>query len=344
MTCLKRIAGRLALAFVVPATSLWMISAVWFSNLPGNVLPAIATAATGLAILAILAGVKSLWHSIGLIFGLFAIIYCWVLLIPASNNRDWQPPVARLSTADFSEEGDSVTIRNIRNFEFRSPQDFDVRYYDKTFALGQIRGADLIVSYWGSDAMAHTFLSFEFEEGNPLAISIEIRPETGETFHPLAGLFKQYEIIYVVGDERDLIRLRTNHRGEETYLYKTTATPEQARQLLVEMLEQANQLAQTPAYYGTIRNNCTTALVKHVNKILATEIPYSGMLLFNGFSDKLAHTRGNIQNDLPFHDLKAASCINSIAKELDQDPDFSAKIRAHLQTELTARKNHFPAQ
>ncbi len=340
MTCLKRLAGRLAMILVVPAVSLWMVLAVWFSNLPGTVLPGVVAVAVVLALLIILAVVRGRWHAIGLIVCLFAVIYGWYLLIPASNDRNWQPPVARLSTAEYAEGGDQVTVRNIRHFDYRSRHDFDAHYEDRTFALDQICGVDLIVSYWGNEAMAHTFLSFEFETGDPLAVSIEIRPEMGETYHPLAGLFKQYEIIYVLGDERDLIRVRTNHRGEETYLYQSTASPGQARRLLVEILDRVNQLARKPAYYGTIRANCTTSLVKHVNKILVDDIPFSGRLLFNGFSDRLAFSAGTLQKKLPFQDLKTACYISEKARLLGDDSEFSAKIRSHIQATINVRQGN----
>jgi hypothetical protein len=337
-TYLERLAGRLILIFAVPVASLWMILAVWFSNLPGRIIPVVVTVALGVAILAILALVKGRWRAIGLVFCLFAAIYIWHHFIPPSNSRDWQPSVARLSTATFSKADDSVTVHNIRNFEYRSPHDFDASYYDQTFSLGQLHGVDLIISYWGHDAMAHTFLSFEFADESHLAISIEVRPEIDEVYHPLAGLFKQYEIIYVIGDERDLIRLRSNYRGEETYLYQSTATPDQARRLFVEILTRVNQLAQKPAYYGTIQKNCTTALVKHVNKILVNDIPFSGRLLFNGFSDRLAYMNGNIRRVLPFPDLKAACYISGIAQSLGNDPEFSTKIRTHIQEDIETRK------
>jgi len=175
--------------------------------------------------------------------------------------------------------------------------------------------------------------------GKHLAVSIEIRPEIGEAYNPLAGLFKQYEIIYVVGDERDLIRLRTNYRKEETYLYQSIATPEQARSLFLEILNRINQLAEKPAFYGTIRQNCTTSLVKHVNKVLVNDVPFSRRLLFNGFSDRLAFMNGNIRKPLPFPELKAACHISDIARSLGNDPEFSRKIRDHIQRDINARKS-----
>lgn len=322
--------------FLVTASiaSLWMILAVWFSNLPGNTLPKISALLLSIVVLATLKLSKNRKYASGIISGLLVVIFPWWILILPSNVRDWHPSATQLTTTEFSESSDTIAIRNIRNFEYRSSEDFDIRYYDKDIDLDEVKAVDFIVSYWGNTSIAHTLLSFGFEDGYQLAVSIEIRPEVGESYHPLAGMFKQYELIYVIGDERDLIRLRTNYRNEETYLYRSTASPEQARSLLIDILSRANQLASEPAFYGTIRQNCTTSLVQHINQVLVDDIPFSGRLLFNGYSDSLAYSRGNIRQDLPFEDLKAACYISEIARSLGTDPEFSRKIREHIQKNI----------
>ena len=330
---------RWGLNVTVTAMSIWMALAVWFSNLPGKIFPMVMAVIIIAAVVIIHAKVKNRRQSAGIILCMFIVILSWHLLTAPSNSRNWHPLVERLPTADFSETADSVLIKNIRDFEYRSENDFDTRYYDMSYALDKIQGVDLIVSYWGSEALAHTFLSFRFEKDIYLAVSIEVRPETGESFHPIAGLFKQYEIIYVIGSERDLIRLRTNYRAEDTYLYESTATPRQARELFVDILNRVNQLAVKPAFYGTIRKNCTTSLLRHVNKILEDDIPFSGSLLFNGFSDRLAYMKGNIRSELPFQDLKSACYISDAAKSLNPDPEFSKKIRSHIRMKINERKN-----
>lgn len=318
--------------------TLWMILSVGYSNLPGNVLPKIAAGLLVVTIITILRLSKTRSYALVLILVLMIALYVWWLLISPSNDRNWHPASERLTVTEFSESSEEATIHNVRNFEYRSLEDFEINYYDKEIAIDQVAGVDFIISYWGNTSIAHTFLSFEFNDGYHLAVSIEIRPELGENYHPLAGMFKQYELIYVVGDERDLIRLRTNYRDEETYLYRSTASAEQARDLLVEILSRANELAKEPAFYGTIRQNCTTSLVKHINQVLDNDIPFSGRLLFNGYSDRLAYTRGNIRKDLPFEELKAACYISEIARSLDKDPEFSHKIRKHIQKEIPNRK------
>ena len=331
---LKRISRWFLQYFVVPVVSLWMILAVWYSNLPGKILPVIAVIALISILLAISIKIKDRRHAYGFLFCLFITVLIWHLLVSPSNERDWLPQFRQLTTADVSKSGDEVIVHNIRNSVYRTKDDFDIRYYDKTFSIEQIRGVDLLISYWGNKSIAHTFLSFEFADDQHLAISIEIRPESDESYNPLAGLFKQYELFYAVGDERDIIRLRTNYRMEDTYLYQSSASPEQAWALFTDMMNRINHLADKPDFYGTIRQNCTTALVRHVNKILSEEIPFSGRLLFNGFSDKLAYSKGLIRATRPFPELKAACYISGIARELDQDPQFSSKIRTHIQQAL----------
>jgi hypothetical protein len=260
----------------------------------------------------------------------FLLVALWWSLIPPSHDRDWPPEVAVLPRATF--DGDRVTVHNIRNFDYKTKNDFQVRYYDKTFDLAELKSVDFIVSYWDQNkAIAHTMLSFGFEGGDYLMLSVEIRREKGEQYETLKGFFKQFEIIYVMGDERDLLRLRTNYRGEDVYLYPTTASPERGRALLVSILKRVNDLAESPVFYHTLGRNCTTSLVDHVNMVSEKPLPFQKKLILNGYSDELAYQRGTIASDLPFEEAKSKHFISNIAKQYNDDPRFSQKIRAHLQ-------------
>ncbi|MDG2124827.1 MAG: DUF4105 domain-containing protein [Verrucomicrobiales bacterium] len=334
----RRLAGRLVMIFVLPCLSLWMVGAVCFSVFPSGLPRVIGAGVIGLSILLVLALVESRWKVIGLVGGLFLIVFGGWSLIPASNDRDWPLPVMVLPDAEISSDGGEVRVSNVRNFHYRSRDDFDVAYYDATYDLSGVRGVDFVVSYWGNEAIAHTFLSFEFEGGQRVAVSVEIRPEVGESFHPLAGLFKQYEIIYVVGDERDVIGVRTNHRMEDTYLYRSRATPEQARAIFVDVMRRVGELADEPAFYGTVGANCTTSMVEHVNTALERKVPFSGKLLFNGFSDKLAYERGNLETVLPFPDLKQACYISGAARRLGDGEGFSEALRERIAERVEAAK------
>jgi len=174
---------------------------------------------------------------------------------------------------------------------------------------------------------AHTFLSFGFGNGEYIAISVEIRKEKGESFSPVGGLLQQYELIYVIGDEHDLIGLRANYRHDDVYLYKMRATPEQIRELFVSMLERANQVAANPEFYNTLSNTCTTNIVEHINSLVPGRIPLSYKTLLPAYSDELAFDLGLIDTALSRDTFRAAHKINDMAKRHANDTDFSAAIR-----------------
>ena len=174
---------------------------------------------------------------------------------------------------------------------------------------------------------AHTLVSFGFSDGSYLAISVELRREPGEKFSPVKGLLKQYELMYVVADERDVIRLRTNHRHDDVFLYPVRAGAEQRRRLFVSMLERANALREHPEFYNTLTNTCTTNIVRHVNEIAPQKVPFSYKVLLPGYSDRLAYDLGLLDTDLPFGEAKARYHINARALRYADDPAFSTLIR-----------------
>lgn len=244
----------------------------------------------------------------------------------ASNDRDWRPDQAILPHAKF--KGDQVKVYNIRNCIYRSDEDYIVRHYDKTFDLNQLKTVDfLVVPFPDAPDLAHTMLSFGFEDEEYVVISIEIRREKGESYSPVAGALRQYEIMYVVADERDAIGVRTNIRNNDVYLYRSTATPEQARALFVDMLNRANKLRAEPEFYDTFTNNCTTNIVKHVNNLQPGSVPYTIHVLLPGHADRLAYDLGLLDRSRPFEELKRLSRINDLAGRYSESPDFSKKIR-----------------
>lgn len=307
----------------------WATMAIYYSNLPwawGRTTLAV-TFALGTLIAFLVFPNRT--RTIRYFLFAFLLVAVWWSLIPASNDRDWAPEVAVLPRATF--DGDRVTVHNIRNFDYQTENDFIVRYYDKVFDLTKVKSVDFIVSHWdGHKAIAHTMLSFGFDGGDQLVLSVEIRREKGEQYETLKGFFKQYEIIYVLGDERDIIRLRTNYRGEEVYLYPSVHPPEKARALLVDVLKWVNKLAERPDWYHTLGRNCTTSLVDRINEVSDNKIAFQEKVLLNGYSDELAYERGGIANDMPFEETKQAHFISDIAKKYNDDPLFSQKVRSHL--------------
>ena len=250
-----------------------------------------------------------------------------VVLLRPSNERDWSLDQQRLATAEFS--GDNVRVRNVRNAFYRSTTDFDVHWEDRSYDLRQLESVWYVVEPFATwRGPAHTFLSFGFGNGEYVAISVEIRKERGESFSPLSGLLRQYELTYIVGDERDLIGLRANHRHDDVHLYPIRATADAARMLFVSMLERANALAAQPEFYNTLTSTCTSNIVDHVSLITPEPIPFSYKIVLPAYSDDLAFDLGLIDTNLLREQFRAAFRINDLALEHADSVDFSDAIRS----------------
>ena len=242
-----------------------------------------------------------------------------------SNERDWSPDQKVLARATI--DGDTATIRNVRNFAYRTDHDFVEKYETRSYDLRKLDSVWFVVERFGdAPAIAHTFLSFGFGD-EYVAISVEIRKERGEVYSPVKGLLRQYELIYVIADERDVLALRTNFRRDPVYMYPVTTTPERMRRVFVEMLERANQLAAQPEFYNSLTNNCTTNIVGHVNTIAPRSIPFSYKVVLPAYSDELAYDLGLIPTELPFQTIRAAHRIDTLARQQPVGPDFSRIVR-----------------
>lgn len=258
---------------------------------------------------------------------MFLLVLAWWWTLQPSNARDWQADVAQTPWAEI--DGDKVTIHNVRNFDYRTETDYTPNWETRTYDLRDIRGADLFITFWGSPWIAHPIISFQFGDHDHLAFSVETRKEVGEEYSTVRGFFRQYELIYIIADERDLVRLRSNYRvGEEVYLYRTTATPEAAREVFLDYLRGANELQRDPAFYNAITSNCTTNIRIHTKAVAgAHAAPWDWRLLLNGKGDEFAYQNERLAGDLPFAQLKAQAHINDAARAADQSPEFSALIR-----------------
>ncbi|OGZ17194.1 MAG: hypothetical protein A2494_03200 [Candidatus Lloydbacteria bacterium RIFOXYC12_FULL_46_25] len=268
-----------------------------------------------------------LWSLSALVVSIFLVLSVIHLATTPSNDRDWSLDQAVLPYGEIS--GDMVTIHNIRNFTYTSTKDYIPEYYDKTFDLSKIKNVYYIVEpFSGVPGSAHTFLSFEFEDEQFVAISVEIRKEKGESYHPLKGLFNQYEITYVIGDERDLIKLRTNYRKDLVYVYPAKTTKEKMQQLFVGMVRSATDLKDHPEFYNTLTNTCTTRIVHHVNTVTPDRVPFlNWRILLPEGSDRLAYDLGLIDTSLSFEETRKRYFINDRAQKYALDEDFSVKIR-----------------
>jgi len=322
-----RIALGIACGLVLALGVVWAAAALWIDGPAARPLAGILAGGLVVAEIAIFVLLRPWGRAFLAGTALFAVVLMWWLAIPASNERDWQPDVARLPVATF--DGDRVTITNVRNFNYRSETDYDERWETRTYDLAKLRGADLFISYWGPTQIAHTIVSWEFEDAPPLAVSIETRKERGESYSALLGFFRQYELYYVVADERDLVGLRTNHRGEQVFLYRFRSPPGFARSLLVSYLDEINELAARPKWYNAGTQNCTTTIRLHVRQA-GVQNPLDWRLFLNGHLDELIYERRNVDTTLPFPEMRARSDITARAKAGGDAPGFSARIREGL--------------
>ena len=246
--------------------------------------------------------------------------------VEPSLNRLWRPDLAVLPSAEFN--ANQISIRNVRNCRYRTEENYDVRHYDLDFNLNDVQSIDfVIVPFTNNPLLAHTMLSFGLRDGRHFIISVEARLEQGEAYSVSGGSDNEYELMYLVGDERDLIPLRTDVRNVDVYLYHGRATPDQVQNLLMDMLARVNKLAREPEFYDTLTNNCTSNIVQHINKLRPGSIPYDLRVLLPGHSDELAYQLGLLDIEGSFEVAKLTSRINTAVQLYRDDPDFSNKIR-----------------
>ncbi len=305
--------GWLGLSLAV----LWSFGALWYDG-PWRPLAA-------LFVVGALAAVVFVRRAQLVVAGGIAVVVVWWLTLRPTNTADWQPDVAQLGWAEVN--GDEVTLHNVRNCEYRTEMDYTPRWETRTVRLSQITGIDLALDYWGSPWIAHPIASFQFADTPPVCFSIETRKKAGQRYSAIGGLYRQYELIYTVAEERDVIRLRTNYRREQIYLYRTAASPAQARERFLEYARTLNAIRERPRWYNAITTNCTTSI--RDQHPAAKRAPWDWRILLNGKGDELMYERGTIVTDgLPFAELKQRALIDAAAQAANDSPDFSALIRA----------------
>jgi len=257
----------------------------------------------------------------------FIVVLAWWLSLKPSATANWQADVAETPWTEI--DGDRVTIHNVRNCDYRAEFDYHCKWETRTFSLAKLNGVDVSLTYWGSRWIAHPIVSFDFGDEGHLPISIETRKVVGQGYSAILGFFRQYTLIYVVSDERDLIRLRTNYRhAEEVYLFRTVATPEQARGLFLKYLDHINRLRQASEWFNALTNNCTTNIAVAAAASQGAWPRWDWRLLLNGLSDRMMYERGYLVTDgLSFPELKERAHINAAARLADKDPEFSTRIR-----------------
>jgi hypothetical protein len=317
------------LPFAFLVTQLWSFGAIYYCSFPSHpdFRPVAAWAYAFLMVVLLIASRK---HARFLFVALmsFCAIAIWFYWIqpPASGGY---PNHLVMPTVEF--QGDQVTIHNVRNCQYRTRDDFDVRYETRTYSLNDVKTVDVLVNYWGFDWISHTFLSFGFSDGQYLTVSAEVRPEVGELPGDLKGLFKQYELIYIWGDERDLVRVRTNYRNEDVYLFRSRLAPDAVRKLLISMLEKTQRLARHPEFYNTITQSCTNNIGDSIVKPDIFSFQFWRRKFLTGAIDRRLYKEGLLETKgRPFAKVRAVSRINDRARAADQAADFSNQIRTHL--------------
>jgi Domain of unknown function (DUF4105) len=279
----------------------------------------------GAAVWALFAVVAVILGHLLMFVVVFVVLVGWWVRIKPSNDRDWAEDLARMTTGVVT--GEQVTLNNVRHFDWRTRTDYTQCWETRTYDLGRLSSVDLVLSYWSLPAIAHVLISFGFADGDHVVFSVEIRREKTESFSKVGGFFKEFELSILACDERDVIRLRTNVRGEDVYLYRIRMQPDTMRSLFLAYVEQANQLAQTPRFYNTITVNCTTLVYQMMRRIVG-RLPLDIRLLLSGYLPGYAYKVGGLDSRHSLAELRALGRVTQRARQSDRRPTFSADIRA----------------
>lgn len=308
-------------------SSIWAVLALWYQA-PGGVPGRMLCCALWLLGLAgcmywLWAGQGGWQATLGYLM-MFALLMLWWSGIRPSHERNWADDLVYISTGEL--EGNRVRLHHVRNFDWRSPEDYDIRWESREYDLRRLRSVDMITSYWGLENIAHVLVSFGFDGGEHLAFSVEIRREQDESFSEIGGFFKQFELAIIASDERDVVRVRSNVRNEDLWLYRINLNPADARELFRSFVVQANRLAEHPRFYHTITGNCTTIVYSMMKKIVAG-LPLDYRLLLTGRLPAYVHEVGGMMPGMELEELQRRGRITERARAAGDDPRFSALIR-----------------
>ena len=321
-----RMLGLIILWFIVALLTGWAVAAIYVDfRVAAFRVPLTVIYVVG--VLAVLMAVKPrIWGALLLMVG-FCIVLLWWLSLKPSNEGNWQEDASRTAWIEFN--GDRVTIHNLRNCDYRTEKEYTNCWSDRTVYLSQLRYADLFFTTWGPKYIGHPIVSFQFGDNDHIAFSIEARYKVGQDYSAVLGFFRQYELIFITADERDVIRLRTNYRKhEEVFMYRTTVSPERSRDIFLIYADYLNHLRDHPEWYNALTRNCTTTLDTQIAADMKNPQPWNYQLLLNGTLDKLLYERGRlVTGGLPFPELKEREHINAAAQAADGSPDWSALIR-----------------
>ena len=325
MIWLRRLAIAL-LFFIGFLLTLWSAAAIYFDS-PLGVL---RTPVAGLYFIVVLVAMFVLRRRhLGLVaaFAGFVLVAAWWFTLKPVQNADWQPDDAHTASADIV--GDEVTIHNVRNCDYVTTKDYSCQWETRNYNLSNLNGIDLFITWWGPTLIAHPIVSFDFGNQGHVPISIETRDVVGQSYSAVRGFFRQYALIYIVTDERDVVRLRTNFRkDEEVYLFRTTVKQEFARRVFLDYLQRVNELHNTPEWYNALTNNCTTNIDVSATQAQNKHIVWDWRVILNGKMDELLYEHNRlVTGGLSLPALKAQAHINAAARAAGDSPEWSKLIR-----------------
>ena len=325
---LRAAAAMLAtLAIIFPAV--WGGFALWYQISGGQFLKGLCVVLWGAFSIAML---SALWQgrlALGMIaftVALAGLVLWWMHLAP-TNDHDWADDVARITTGTV--DGSRVTLHDVRNFDWRTETDYTQRWETRTYDLGHLRTVDMIMSYWDRPSIAHMLISFGFDDGRHIVFSVEIRRQRTQAFSEIGGFFKEFELSIIAADERDVVRLRTNVRGEDDYLYRLQLPQPAMQSLFLGYVGEANSLVDSPRFYNTVTVNCTT-LVYHMMKRIVGRLPLDYRLLLSGYLPEYVYRVGGLDRRYSLEELRERGRITERAKISDRSESFSADIRGGI--------------
>jgi hypothetical protein len=322
-----RAIGITVLWFILALLTLWAVAALYVDfRIAALRIPVTLIYVAG--IITILIKLQSRWAAAALCLVGFCCVLGWWLTLEPSNEGNWQADLSRTAWAEM--DGDRITIHNLRNCDYRTETDYSNCWTDRTVYLSQIRAADLFLTNWGIRFASHPIVSFQFGDNQHVAFSIEARYKAGQAYSTILGCFRQYGLIFVAADERDVIRLRTNYRkDEEVSMYRVQGQPEMARAMFLTYVTYLNKLKDHPEWYNEVTKNCTTTIERSLAANVNKPQPWNYQFLLNGTLDELLYDRGRlVAGGLPFPELKEREHINAAGRAAGLSPDFSTLIRA----------------
>ena len=321
-----RIIALLFATLLVGLPAAWAVLALWYQAAGGRTIKLGIIAVWIACSVGVLLTLWQGWAALSLsVFAVaFAAIVIWWRRIKPSNDRLWADDVAQIAAARF--DGDKVTLHNVRNFDWRSNTDYSQRWETRVYDLKQLNSVDMIMSYWRGPAIAHMLVSFGFATGEHVAFSVEIRRDQRQGYSEVGGFFKEFGLSIIAADERDVIRVRTNVRGEDAYLYRIRMPLFAMRSLFLGYLGISNSLVATPRFYNTVTANCTT-LVYHMMTRIVGYLPLSYRILLTGYFPAYVYGVGGLDQRFALAELRALGHITDRARKSDRSSTFSADIR-----------------